>query len=37
MGAVVVCAVVIGVGLLVDIPVLSRIFTPTAPTIGQQR
>jgi decaprenyl-phosphate phosphoribosyltransferase len=37
MSAVVVCAVVICVGLLVDIPVLSRIFTPTAPTIGQQR
>lgn len=36
MVAVVVCAVVVCVGLLVDIPVLTRIFAPTAPTIEQR-
>jgi 4-hydroxybenzoate polyprenyltransferase len=33
MVAVVVCSVVIGILLTVDIPVLTRIFAPTAPTI----
>jgi decaprenyl-phosphate phosphoribosyltransferase len=37
MAAVIVCALVIGAALLVDMPVLSRIFSPTAPTIEQQR
>jgi 4-hydroxybenzoate polyprenyltransferase len=35
MAAVVVCSAVIGVLLLVNIPVLARIFAPTAPTIMQ--
>ena len=33
MAAVIVCSAVIGILLVVPIPVLSRIFTPTAPTI----
>jgi 4-hydroxybenzoate polyprenyltransferase len=37
MGAVVVCSLVIGLLLVVDIPVLARIFTPTAPTIQADR
>jgi decaprenyl-phosphate phosphoribosyltransferase len=35
MAAVVVCALVICAALLIDIPVLGRVFNPTAPTIGQ--
>jgi len=31
------CAVVVCLALLVDMPVLQRIFTPTAPTIEQQQ
>jgi decaprenyl-phosphate phosphoribosyltransferase len=37
MAAVVVCAVVTCIGLLVDIPILSNVFNPTAPTIEQRR
>ena len=37
MVSVVVCAVVVCIGLLVDIPVLTKIFAPTAPTIEQRR
>lgn len=37
MIAVVTCAVVVCLALLVDMPVLQRIFTPTAPTIEQQQ
>ncbi len=35
MGAVVVCSVVIAILMVVDIPGLSRVFTPTAPTISE--
>jgi hypothetical protein len=31
MGAVVVCSIAIAILMIVDIPVLSRIFAPTAP------
>jgi decaprenyl-phosphate phosphoribosyltransferase len=34
MGAVVLCSVVIAILMVVDIPVLTRIFAPTAPTIS---
>jgi 4-hydroxybenzoate polyprenyltransferase len=37
MVAVVACAVVVCVGLLVDMPILTKIFAPTAPTIEQRR
>jgi hypothetical protein len=33
MGAVLVCSALIAVLMVFDVPVLSRIFTPTAPTI----
>jgi 4-hydroxybenzoate polyprenyltransferase len=36
MGAVLVCSLVIGVLMIVDIPGLAQIFTPTAPTISAQ-
>lgn len=36
MAAVVICAIVITVGLLVDMPGLQRVFNPTAPTIDQR-
>jgi len=36
MAAVVGCSVVIGVLMVVDIPVLGQIFTPTAPTAAEQ-
>ena len=35
--SVVVCALVICVGLLVDIPLLAHLFNPTAPTVNQQK
>jgi hypothetical protein len=37
MVAVVACVVVVCVGLLVDMPILTKIFAPTAPTIEQRR
>jgi 4-hydroxybenzoate polyprenyltransferase len=37
MVAVVVCAVVVCIGLLVDIPLVNNVFAPTAPTIEQRR
>jgi decaprenyl-phosphate phosphoribosyltransferase len=37
MVAVVVCAVVTCFSLLVDLPVLQKVFSPTAPTIDQRR
>ncbi len=37
MSSVVVCAAVIGVCLFVDMPILQRIFNPTAPTIAQRQ
>lgn len=37
MAAVVSCAVVIAVGLLVDMPFLTHVFNPTAPTIEQRK
>lgn len=37
MGAVIVCTLVICAGLLIDMPILTRVFSPTAPTIGQPR
>jgi 4-hydroxybenzoate polyprenyltransferase len=37
MAAVVTCAIVITVALLVDMPILQQVFNPTAPTIGQRR
>jgi hypothetical protein len=37
MGAVVTCATVICVALLIDMPILTEIFNPTAPTIDQRR
>jgi decaprenyl-phosphate phosphoribosyltransferase len=37
MGAVVVCSLLIGVLMIVDIPVLGKIFAPTAPTIDAHR
>ena len=36
MGAVVVCSAVIAILMVVDIPVLTHVFAPTAPTIGGQ-
>jgi decaprenyl-phosphate phosphoribosyltransferase len=36
MAAVVTCAIVITVALLVDMPILHQVFNPTAPTIGQR-
>jgi decaprenyl-phosphate phosphoribosyltransferase len=37
MVSVVVCAVVICAALLIDMPILQRVFNPTAPTIEQRR
>ncbi len=37
MAAVIVCTVVVGLLLVVNIPVLHKIFTPTAPTIAADR
>jgi decaprenyl-phosphate phosphoribosyltransferase len=37
MGAVVLCSIASAVLMVVDIPVLAKVFTPTAPTIEQTR
>lgn len=37
MGAVILCSIASAVLMVVDIPVLAKIFTPTAPTIEQTR
>jgi decaprenyl-phosphate phosphoribosyltransferase len=37
MASVIVCAIVICAGLLIDMPILTRVFSPTAPTIEQQK
>ena len=37
MGAVVLCSIASAILMVVDIPVLAKVFTPTAPTIEQTR